>query len=198
MFQAPTPPTSEYSISAADQPYAVDVKNVTIQPQAGAIVFSGNERLSSGALAGFDFVESKYTNIGISAGILYSGLNNAISGASGFWSGTSTNNKTYIFQVPIDLTLGIYPSYFGRWRLTPHFGGNFVYSSSGVGIALGSHPQPVAPGAGQGATWNAWLGMGVEASYSLSRLIDIGVRYDATLLDSFTLNTFTVGLGFKV
>ncbi|MDR3606025.1 MAG: hypothetical protein P4M08_01445 [Oligoflexia bacterium] len=191
-------PTSEAQAQAPEQATGLTASDLTFRPQAGAILFEGNQRLSSGLLADIDFFKSPYANVGISAGGLYSGLNNNLNGASGFSSGISRGNNTYMVQVPMDVKFDLFPGRFERWTFGPHLGANVIYSSSGVGNAFGTNSSLVTPGNGKGSTWNAWFDAGPEVNYALTSVIDLGVRYDATFASAFKVHTLTLGVGFKV
>jgi hypothetical protein len=185
--QEGTPPTAPVSVSEAPgglSAVSFGVGRPTFRPSAGAIFFEGNQQPVGGLLADFDIFESQYLNIGLGSGALYSELNNSL--------------DTYIIQVPVDLILSLFPGRSSRWSIGPHVGANVIYSSAGIGNSFGTNSFITTPGAGNGAKWNAWLDVGPEVQFALTDAIDIGIRYDSTFASVFSMQTLTLGLGFRV
>lgn len=186
-FAQNAPQVSEAQAKGEKGGPEMGVTNFAVRPSVGAIFYNGNQQFTGGLLMDFNVVSSKMLKIGPATGALYSSVDQ-----SNFFSGISTSNGLYIFQIPADLKVTIAPDPARRWQIGAHGGANVIYSSSGLGTEFGTS-TPVS-----GPSWDVHPNVGADLDFALGTNADLTLRPDWTFMTAYNMVTTTLGLALKL
>lgn len=176
--------------------YSVGVTNLAIRPEAGAIFYNGNQKFAGGAMVDFNFLSTSWLKLGPSVGALYSSMS-----GTDFFSGVSTDNSQYIFQLPANLKAMISPiPKDNRLAIGAHGGANIIRTSGGAVATSGVFGGPSTTNitANPSGSWDVHPNVGLDLEYSLGTNFGISLRPDVTLMSAFNMTTLTLGLALQL
>ena len=183
---------SGQSIQEFEQPESLRehsyLNHFYLRPSAGATAFNGNSLFTSGFMYGFEFLRVGRMDLGITSGLLYSSLGNAVT--------ESTGNNNFVIQIPADITVAFGLDRERRLQIGPHIGANVIDNSGHIGT-FGSSPTIMAVSGNQPAV-NPYMNFGGDATWKISKVVDLALRYDRSFLSTFALHTVTLGVGFGI
>lgn len=177
---------------------SVGINHFAVRPNAGAIIFNGNQRFTGGVMLDFNALNTPWAKIGPSVGALFSSTD-----TGNFFSGVSTGNSNNIIQIPANLKATLNPLSSDRLDVGVHGGVNIVRSNGGqlattgpfggAGSSFGGNLGSTA-----GASWDAHPNVGADLDYSLSKNVGVSFRPDLTMMPNFNMETLTLGLALQL
>lgn len=188
---ASSPQVSEAEAEGTSDDTKIDVNSLAIRPSAGAVFYNGQERFTGGVMLDINVLSTPWARLGPSTGALFSSLS-----GGDFFSGVSTNNNNYFFQIPANLKVTFSPDPANRLQLGVHGGAN-VIRSTGTAGRFGSAGNVVAT-TDTGASWDVHPNVGADIDFALGDNVDLTLRPDVTFLDTFRMTTATLGLALKL
>jgi hypothetical protein len=127
-------------------------------------------------------------DVGITSGLLYSSLGSTVT--------ESTGSNNFVIQIPADITVSFGLDRQRHFQVGPHIGANVIDNSGHIGT-FGSSPAITGVSGNQPAI-NPYMNIGADATWKLSKVVDLALRYDRTFLSTFALHTVTLGVGFGI
>lgn len=170
---------------------------LVLRPSLGEIFFNDFNLFTTGLLLDVPVFQASNVVFSIGTGFLYSPLGSSVSVQT-----TAANSRDHsIAQVPANLKIAVHPGNLPALSAGPHLGANLIYTSGGLNAPFGNSTFITTPSQGRNSTsgsWQAHPDVGADVDYAFSHHFEVSLRYDATLMSAFNLQTLTLGLGWIV